>query len=179
MVFLSPGRHLSCLETFLVVTWEGATGIPEYRTLVNILQWPLVMIDASTKNFSAPDVNSGMTEKPWYRRFKGPILRSENSLVDVRDKAGIFWDSPGPLGAWLHTSTAINSITSLLPARLYSLGCACYVTVVLRKRRPWRRACESWGWLGVPPRAHMLLFVQTPDGMRCQTNKGWLSGSFW
>lgn len=48
----------------MVVTWEGATGIPEYRTLVNILQWQLLMIDASTKNFSAPDVNSGMTEKP-------------------------------------------------------------------------------------------------------------------
>lgn len=83
----------------MVVSWVGATGIPEYRTLVNILQRQLVMIDTSTKNFSAADVNSGMIEKPWDRRFKGLILRSENSLVDVRDKASIFWDSPGPLGA--------------------------------------------------------------------------------
>ena len=167
-------------ETFgIVVTWKGATGIPEYRTLVNILQWQLVMMDTSTKNFSAPDVNSGMIEKPWYSRFKGPILRSENSLVDVGDKTRIFWDSPGPLGAWLLTSTAITSITSLLPAHLYPLGCACQITVVLRKLRPWRGTCGSWGWLGMPPGAHMPLFVQTPHEMRCQTSKGWLSCSLW
>lgn len=106
--------------------------------------------------------------KDWFSDLRTALL--------MWDKASIFWDSPGPLV--LDGSLPLPSLHHLSPCLLTFIlwGLPVGVAVVLRKRRPWRGTCESWGWLGVPPLAHIpFLFVQTPHGMRCQTSKGWLS----
>lgn len=62
-VFYLPGEDIwHCLETLLVVSWVGATGISKYKFSVNILQRQLVMMNAPRLRIFDTQMLTGMIE---------------------------------------------------------------------------------------------------------------------